>query len=140
MPDLILGFDFGLKHIGVAVGQSYTGTAQPITSLSAQNGIPNWVEIKKLLDTWKPKLLVIGLPLNMDGSDQPITAYARKFAEELHQRFNLPIHLMDERLSTKEARAHLFEQGGYKALKKKSIDSLSAQLILESWLAEQKLK
>lgn len=139
MPDqVVLGFDFGLKHIGVAVGQTFTRTTQAVTSLSAHNGIPHWDEVAKIIRTWQPHLLVVGIPLNMDGSEQPLTQQARQFAQQLMQHFQLPVHYMDERLSSAAARSLLFERGGYKALKKKSIDTLAAQLILESWLLEQK--
>lgn len=136
MPEqTLLGFDFGLRHIGVAVGQTYTRTAQPVTSLSADKGIPhNWEEITQLIQTWHAQALVVGIPLNMDGTEQPLTRAARRFAQALKKHTQLPVHLMDERLSSVEARAHLFEQGGFKSLKKKAIDSLAAQLILESWL------
>lgn len=139
MPDqFILGFDFGLKHIGVAVGQSLTCTAQALTSLSAQQGTPRWEEVSQLLKTWQPQAIVVGIPLNMDGTEQPLTKFAKQFAEELKTRYHLPVHPMDERLSTVEARSLLFAEKGYKGLKKKAIDSLSAQLILENWLMENK--
>jgi len=131
---IFLGFDFGLRHIGVAAGQTCTQTAQALTSLSAHQGTPNWDEIAKLINTWQAQALVVGLPYKMDGTEQPITKAARHFIEQLKKRYSLPVYEMDERLSTAEAREYLFAAGGYKALKKKSIDSLSAQLILESWL------
>ena len=131
----LLGFDFGLKHIGVAVGQTFTHTAQPLTSLKAEKGIPQWEEIKKLINTWQPHALVVGIPLNMDGTEQPLTHAAKKFAASLEQHFHLIVHLVDERLSSVEARAHLFEHGGYKSLQKKAIDSMAAKLILETWLS-----
>lgn len=136
MPEIkkILGFDFGLKHIGVASGQTFTRTAQPLTSISANNGVPDWNHITDLIKTWKPDALIVGIPLNMDGTEQPITHAARNFLHELEQRFLLPVYAVDERLSTVEARTRLFEKGGYKALNKKAIDSVSAQLIAESWL------
>jgi len=136
MPEIknVLGFDFGLKHIGVASGQTFTRTAQPLTSIAANNGIPNWDHIADLIKTWKPNALIVGIPLNMDGTEQPITHAARKFLRELEQRFLLPVYAIDERLSTVEARARLFEKGGHKALNKKAIDSVSAQLIVEGWL------
>lgn len=141
MPDqLILGFDFGLKHIGVAVGQSYTCTARALTSIAAHKGIPNWDDITQLIQTWQPQTLVVGIPLNMDGTEQPLTHSARRFAAELKKHFQLPVYTMDERLSTVEARSRLFAEGGYKALNKKAIDSLSAQLILENWLTERASK
>ena len=136
MPKIktVLGFDFGLKHIGVATGQTFTRTAQPLTSVSAEQGNPNWNQIIDLIKTWKPDALIVGIPLNMDGTEQPLTQIARNFLHELEQRFLLPVYAVDERLSTVEARARLFEKGGYKALNKKAIDSVSAQLIVESWL------
>ena len=133
MTQTVLAFDFGTNSIGCAVGQSITGTAQGLPAFKAQDGIPNWDEIGKVISEWKPDVLVIGLPLNMDGTEQPLTQRAKKFANRLHGRFGLPITLHDERLTTVEARAEIFARGGYKALKKGKIDSISACLILESW-------
>ncbi|OON39497.1 Holliday junction DNA helicase RuvA [Izhakiella australiensis] len=131
----LLAFDFGTKSIGVAVGQALTGTARALTALKAQDGIPDWNKIEALLQEWRPDALVIGLPLNMDGTEQPLTARARKFANRLHGRFGIRIELQDERLSTVEARAGLFARGGYRALSKGSVDSQSAVIILEDWFA-----
>ncbi|WNN43642.1 MULTISPECIES: Holliday junction resolvase RuvX [Winslowiella] len=129
----LLSFDFGTKSIGVAVGQQLTGTARPLTAIKAQDGIPDWNLIERLLKEWQPDRLVVGLPLNMDGTEQPLTARARKFANRLHGRFGIQVELHDERLSTVEARADLFARGGFRALNKGSVDSLSAVIILESW-------
>lgn len=104
----VIAFDFGTNSIGCAVGQSITGTAQGLTTFKAQDGIPNWEEIGKLLQDWKPDMLVVGLPLNMDGTEQPLTQRARKFANRLNGRFNLPVELQDERLTTVEAKAEIF--------------------------------
>ncbi|AZK64325.1 Holliday junction resolvase RuvX [Pectobacterium carotovorum subsp. carotovorum] len=133
----ILAFDFGTKSIGVAIGQEITGTARALTSFKAQEGIPDWQKVEKLLSEWQPNLVVVGLPLNMDGTEQPLTARARKFANRLHGRFGIAIELHDERLSTVEARADLFERGGFKALDKGSVDAASAVIILESWFDAQ---
>lgn len=133
----IMGFDYGTKSIGVAIGQELTGTAQPLRALKANDGIPNWDEIEKLLKEWQPDLLVVGLPLNMDGTDQEITVRARKFGNRLHGRFGKPVEFKDERLTTTDARARLFEQGGYRALEKGCVDGVSAQLIVEAWMEEQ---
>lgn len=133
MSETVIAFDFGTNSIGCAVGQSITGTAQGLISFKAQDGIPKWEEIGKLLQEWKPDILVVGLPLNMDGTEQPLTQRARKFANRLNGRFNLPVELQDERLTTVEAKAEIFSRGGYKALKKDKVDSISACLILESW-------
>ena len=133
MSQTILAFDFGLNSIGCAVGQSITGTAQPLAAFKAQDGIPNWEAIGTLLKEWQPDLLVVGLPLNMDGSEQPLTQRAKKFANRLHGRFQLQVTLHDERLTTVEARSEIFSRGGFKALKKDKVDSISACLLLESW-------
>lgn len=130
----VIGFDFGMKSIGVAVGQTYTKTARAISALPAKQGQPNWDNVESLIKDWKPEAFIVGIPLNMDGTEQPITHAAKSFAKQLEKRFHLPVHLVDERLSTVEAREKLFDQGGFKALKKAIIDSTSAQLILESWL------
>ncbi|CRH30692.1 Putative Holliday junction resolvase {ECO:0000255/HAMAP-Rule:MF_00651} [Pantoea ananatis] len=129
----LLGFDFGTKSIGVAVGQQLTGSARPLSAIKAQDGTPDWLQIEKLLKEWQPDFVVVGLPLNMDGTEQPLTARARKFANRLHGRFGIRVELQDERLSTVEARAGLFERGGYRALNKGSVDSQSAAIILQDW-------
>ena len=129
----LLAFYFGTKSIGVAIGQQLTGTARPLAALKAQDGTPDWNKIEALLKEWEPDRVVVGLPLNMDGTEQPLTARARKFANRIHGRFGVQVDLHDERLSTVEARAELFERGGFRALSKGSVDSLSAVIILESW-------
>ncbi|AYC20668.1 Putative pre-16S rRNA nuclease [Dickeya dianthicola] len=133
----LLAFDFGTRSIGVAIGQEITGTARPLTSLKAQDGVPDWQKVEKLLNEWLPALIIVGLPLNMDGTEQPLTARARKFAQRLHGRFGVKVDLHDERLSTVEARADLFERGGFRALDKGSVDAASAVIILESWFEQQ---
>ena len=130
----LMGFDFGTRSIGIATGQEVTGTASPLTSLKANEGIPDWVQLEKLLKEWQPDLLIVGLPLNMDGTEQEMTVRARKFGQRLHGRFGFQVEFKDERLTTTEAKARLFEQGGYKALGKSRVDAVSAQLILESWM------
>ncbi|AAM86873.1 Holliday junction resolvase RuvX [Yersinia pestis] len=133
----IIAFDFGTKSIGVAIGQEVTGTARALTAFKAQDGTPDWQQVEKLLKEWQPNLVVVGLPLNMDGTEQPLTARARRFANRLHGRFGVQVALQDERLSTVEARANLFDRGGYRALDKGSVDAASAVIILESWFDEQ---
>ncbi|MBT1443288.1 Holliday junction resolvase RuvX [Shewanella sp. JM162201] len=133
----VLGFDFGTKSIGVAVGQSITGSANPLTSIKAVDGIPNWDDIGKLINEWKPDLLVVGLPLNMDGTEQEMTQRARKFGNRLNGRFGIKIATVDERLTTADAKARLFELGGFKALTKGQVDAVSAVLIVESYFENQ---
>lgn len=132
-----LAFDFGVKSIGCAVGQSITGTAQALNAFKANDGIPNWDLIGKCLKEWQPKIVVVGLPLNMDGTEQEITQRARKFSQRLHGSFGVAVELHDERLSTVEARAEIFSRRGFKALEKGKIDSISACIILESWFESQ---
>lgn len=136
MSGTLLSFDFGTKSIGVAIGQRITGTARPLTALKANNGNPDWTQIERLLKEWQPDEVIVGLPLNMDGTEQPLTARARTFANRVHGRFGVAVTLHDERLSTVEARAGLFENGGFRALNKGSIDSASAVVILESYFAQ----
>ena len=132
----LLAFDFGTKSIGVAVGQRITGTARPLPAIKAQDGTPDWNLIERLLKEWQPDEIIVGLPLNMDGTEQPLTARARKFANRIHGRFGVEVKLHDERLSTVEARSGLFEQGGYRALNKGKVDSASAVIILESYFEQ----
>ncbi len=129
-----LAFDYGTKSIGVAIGQSVTGTAAPLSALKARDGVPNWDNIATLIEQWQPNKMLVGLPLNMDGSEQEITQRAKKFANRLHGRFGLNVVTHDERLSTVDAKARLFELGGFKKLSKDKVDSVSACLIYESWL------
>ncbi|MGL9735189.1 MAG: Holliday junction resolvase RuvX [Symbiopectobacterium sp.] len=133
----MLAFDFGTKSIGVAIGQEITGTARALTAFKAQDGEPDWNQVEKIINEWQPDLLVVGLPLNMDGTEQELTARARKFANRLHGRFGKPVELQDEHLSTVEARADLFERGGFRALNKSQVDATSAVIILESWFSRQ---
>ncbi|WP_354624902.1 Holliday junction resolvase RuvX [Psychromonas sp. MME2] len=133
-PKTVLGFDFGTKSIGVATGQMVTATAQPLAAIKANDGIPDWNIVEKVIRDWQPDLVIIGLPLNMDGTEQPITQRAKKFANRLNGRFGVNIALQDERLTTASAKEFIFSHGGYKALEKGKIDSVSAALILESWM------
>ncbi len=133
----ILAFDYGLKSIGVAVGQRLTGTASTLKALKAVDGTPDWIQIEALLKEWQPELVVVGLPLNMDGTEQPFTARVHKFINRLHGRFGVKVQAHDERLTTVESRAELFSQGGFKKLSKDAVDCFSAKLILESWFEQQ---
>ncbi|NRB24842.1 Holliday junction resolvase RuvX [Shewanella sp.] len=129
----VLGFDYGTKSIGIAIGQSLTGTANPIGSMKAVDGIPKWEEIGMLIEEWQPDIVVVGLPLNMDGTEQEITQRAKKFANRINGRFGVKIATQDERLTTADAKARLFEFGGFKALTKGQVDAMSAVLIIESY-------
>lgn len=130
----VIAFDFGMRSIGVAIGQAITGTAAPLSAIRAVDGIPDWEHVAKVITHWQPQSLLVGLPLNMDGTEQAITANAKRFANRLQHKHKLPVYLHDERLSTVDAKAKLFELGGYKKLTKEKVDSVSACLIYESWL------
>lgn len=136
-----LGFDFGTKRIGVAVGQDITCSAQALTTLSANNGTPQWPEIQKIIDQWQAHALVVGIPLHMDGSEQGISHKARHFAKCLKQQFGLPVFEAEERLSTIEAREQLFKSktpGKRNPLaSNKAIDGYAAKIILQCWLQQR---
>ena len=108
---LLLGFDYGTKQIGVAVGQAVTGQARELKVLKAQNGVPDWQQVEALIREWQPDAMVVGLPLNMDGTPSDMSARAEKFARRLNGRFNLPVFTHDERLTTFEAKGHRLTQG-----------------------------
>lgn len=139
---IVLGFDFGMKYIGIAVGQSITHTATPLTALLATDGVPHWTEIQTLITTWNPEALVLGIPLNMDGSEQLLTFAARKFGQKLKIRFKLPLFTVDERLSTWEAKKRLNEQTPLIKRKKsaqdnfKLLNATAAAILVEQWLSE----
>ncbi len=129
----VLGFDFGKKYIGVAVGQEITGSATPLGSIKAKDGIPNQQQLIQYFNEWKPDLIVVGLPLNMDGSAQQVTFDAKKFGNRLANQFKLEVKFQDERLTTADAKEQLFSHGGYRNLSKDNIDAESARLIVESY-------
>ncbi|MCF2907513.1 MULTISPECIES: Holliday junction resolvase RuvX [Pseudoalteromonas] len=133
----VIGFDFGTRSIGLAVGQEMTGTASSLGAVKARDGIPDWQDIAPYIEQWQPDLLVVGLPLNMDGTNQDLTFRAKKFANRLHNQFRLPVETQDERLTTADAKARLFEQGGYRSLAKDKVDGMSAIIILESFFEAQ---
>ncbi len=131
-----LAFDYGLKQIGVAIGNAQFSTSEALAILRAKDGTPNWLEIEKLISEWKPDLLLVGLPLNMDGSDSEMSERASKFGRRLHGRFGLAVEMIDERLSSQEAKSLLKEQGHRGDYNKNPADSIAAQLILDSWFNE----
>lgn len=133
-----LGFDFGLGWIGVAAGQTITGTASPLPALRARNGIPDWEKIDALVKEWRPVGFVVGIPYNMDGSESEMGTRANKFRKRLHGRYGLPAESVDERLSSLEARQHLGVRGqSLNRARQAQIDGLAAQLILETYLQQQ---
>ncbi|MDH4042729.1 MAG: Holliday junction resolvase RuvX [Gammaproteobacteria bacterium] len=132
----VMAFDFGLRQIGVAMGNSLLGTTQPLPILRAKDGLPEWRVLEDLVDTWRPDLLVVGDPIHMDGSDSELSEQASKFARRLHGRLGLEVAMVDERLSSFEAKYNSREQGHRGDFKRQPVDSLAAELILRPWLAE----
>lgn len=132
----VLGFDYGLKRIGVATGQRITATAAPLTPLAARDGVPDWTLVEAVLKEWQPHALLVGLPLNMDDSESEISRLARKFARRLEGRFALPVFMVDERLTSRSARELLADIGERRKGKLPSLDSTAAVLMVEGWLAE----
>ncbi len=133
--DTYLGFDFGNKKIGIAVGQTTTGTASPLQTIRSINQAPNWDIIGKLIEQWRPAGLVVGVSRQADGSDNPVTPRMLKFCRQLAGRYHLPVYQQDESLSTFEAKQMLFDDVGVNATKLWEVqDQLAAQLILQTWL------
>lgn len=140
----ILGFDFGLKQIGIAVAQRITKTASPLEILNAKQGQPDWSQVEKIIKEWQPDTLVVGLPLNMDGSESDMSLRAKKFAQRLQGRFGLNVALQDERLSSFEVKHALQEEQFSKSAKhagmrnkkiqRDKVDALAAANILQRWL------
>jgi len=132
---LLLGFDYGSKQIGVAVGQVITGQARELCTFKAQNGVPDWDKVAALVQEWKPDAMVVGLPLNMDGTPSEMSARAEKFARRLNGRFNLPVHTHDERLTTFEAKGERMARGGQRgSYRDNPVDAIAAKLVLQGWL------
>ncbi len=129
----LLGFDYGPAKIGVAVGQTMTGTASPLETLRAVQQRPDWDGISRLISTWEPQELVVGLPFNMDDTEAEPADKARRFARQLEGRYHLKVHLVDERLTSIEAKRLLDR----KPKNIEELDAIAAQLILETWLSEQ---
>jgi len=135
--EVVLAFDYGLRRIGVAVGQTTTGTASP-AGVVPVSGAPEWAALERLVREWSPARLLVGLPYNMDGSDTALTGVCRRFAEELARRFCLPVELVDERLTSAAATADLREarRSGTRTrrVRREDVDANAARLILETWL------
>jgi putative Holliday junction resolvase len=132
---ILLGFDFGVKRIGVAVGQELTGTATALATVRSRNGKPDWNMITELIRTWRPDALVVGLPLHADGTESGFTRSVKRFIHQLEVRYKLPVHPMDERLSSHAAAQH--EGAGKHELKSRGIDAAAAKEILQSWLQSE---
>ncbi len=129
----LLGFDYGRRRIGVAVGQRLTRSATPLCTVRARDGKPDWPAVSRLIEEWKPGALVVGIPYHMDGAEQDMTHAARRFCRQLEGRYRLPVHQAEERLSSwvVESRLSAREQAST------DIDAMSAQVILQDWLQQE---
>ena len=136
----LLAFDFGLKQIGVASGSTISAVSTELCVLSAKEGQPDWEQVERILNEWKPKLCLVGLPLNMDGSESELSRRATKFARRLEGRFAASVEMVDERLSSNEAKTLSREQGHTGNYKKAPIDALAAKIILDQWFTTQTTK
>ena len=135
----VLAFDFGLARIGVAVGETETGHAHPLTVIADEANAARFAAIEKLLAEWKPAGLVVGLPTHLDGSEHAMTVRCRRFANQLHGRYGMPVTLVDERLSSAEAEERLSEAGNKGWRKQKPrLDSAAAQIILLQYFESAK--
>lgn len=135
-PDIegsVLCFDFGEKRIGVAVGDTLLKLAHPLLTIEAEENAAKFAQIDRLLQEWKPALLVVGLPMSLEGEAHAMTALAQKFARRLEGRFNLPVMMVDERLSSAEAAQSLRQAGIKGRAQKTMLDQVAAQTILQSY-------
>lgn len=135
-PQLIMAFDFGTQKMGVAVGSSLIESATPLDLVSMKDGIPQWDSLLKLIQQHQPNLLLVGLPLNMDDSESELSARARKFARRVRHQTNIETWMVDERLTTREARDELDKYQSQGRGKRLNSDSLAAALFIESWYRE----
>lgn len=136
---LVLGFDYGRRRIGVAVGQRLTATARALTVIDNGPAGPDWASLDKLIAEWQPRLLVVGLPLQMDGSEQAVSTWARGFAGQLGERTGLPVRTQDERLSSHQVAREFAEarrSGQARRKQARLLDAEAARVILERFLAD----
>lgn len=128
----VMAFDCGVKRFGIAVGEASVATASPLETVHARDGKPDWGRIERLVSEWRPAQMVVGIAFHADGSDQAMTQRARRFAQELEQRYLLPVALIDERLSSAEAEALLAETGRSRI----AVDAAAAAVILRTWMTQ----
>jgi putative Holliday junction resolvase len=129
----VLAFDFGERRIGIAVGEHLINSANPLTTIDNESNEVRFATITQLMNEWQPKLLVVGLPLSLDGSETEVTQLCKKFARRLNGRFNLPVIMIDERYSSAEASQLLNETGIKGRAQKTMLDQVAAQTILRSY-------
>lgn len=131
---LMMGFDYGTKQIGIAIGQTLTATASPLATVSVRNHKPDWKHLNELIYKWQPQALIVGLPQHTDGKVSVLTEAVNSFVQELEQRYRLPVHKIDETLSTVEAAR--MSHNAHQKKENKNINAIAAQVILETWIAD----
>ena len=129
---VVMSFDYGLRNIGIAIGQSITKSASTFYAIKAKEGVPDWIKLDSIIDEWEPSLFIVGDPFNMDGTKSEFQKKIAKFSAELKKRYEIELHMIDERLTSKEAKERIkYEANGIKDSANKH--SISAQIILEDW-------
>lgn len=136
LPQTYLGFDYGSRKIGIAVGQTLTQTARDLDTVSVKGSTPDWDRITHHVRTWQPVALVVGVPLDSDGLETAMTKRAKKFGRTLSDRYNLPVHWINEYLTSEAARQAL-SQGTHSSRTSPKRDQIAARLILETFLSGQ---
>ncbi len=135
----VMGFDYGKTRIGVAIMNTLTGIPTPQSTIAARDGAPDWAAVSRCLNEWKPARLVVGMPRKLDGSDSAMQESIERFIRQLAGRYNLPVDVVCEQLSSREAEQRLKQarQAGRKRkIRKDEIDQVAATIILESWMQE----
>ena len=132
-----LGFDYGAKRIGIAMGQTITGTATPLTTINAVHGSPDWAGIQKLIEQWNPDALIVGIPYFLDGKESEMTKTVQHFCDELEKRFGRSVFKINEALSSYEAEETLKKKLKIGKHNKQEIDKMAAAIIVQSWLDQQ---
>jgi putative Holliday junction resolvase len=134
----VLAFDFGERYVGVAVGDTATGIAHPLETIDAEASAPRFAAIARLVAEWQPVLLVVGLPLSLDGEEHELTRRARRFARQVEGRFALPVAFADERLSSADAAARLRDAGRGGRRNKDLVHPVAAQIILQAYFDDHR--
>jgi putative Holliday junction resolvase len=135
----VLGFDYGARRIGVAVGNALTGTARALEVIANGAQGPDWLRVDALMREWQPQILLVGLPLTMEGEEQKNSAAARAFAARLDEKYSLPTQLVDERLSSREAAQRFARRRASGQARRKhaaALDAVAAEIIIETWLGQ----
>ena len=129
---VVMAFDYGLRNIGIAIGQNITKSASTFYAIKAKEGVPDWVKLDSIIEEWEPGLIIVGDPFNMDGTKSEFQKKIAKFSTELKNRYEIELQMIDERLTTKEAKERIQDKpDGIKDSANKH--SISAQIILEDW-------